>query len=402
MNTLAFLILSLPVLSAHAFGAEAPKGIAVEDLERALGGPVYGQSWALVIGINEYPAGSPFRPLNFAVADAEAMQDLLVRYYGFPAENVTLLLDGQATRAGILSALIDLGECSKENDRVLVYFSGHGHTVELPREGKRGYLVPYGVKLREQDLSGAAKVERECVPMTEVRQKARLMAARHILFLIDACYSGLSVSGKSPQAVPYHLTTIASRPMIGILTAGRAGEVAYEDPDLGDSAFTKKVLDALTPVAGTVLADTAPQDQPDGVITLKELAAYLTTAVPQVTQGKQNPQEAQEDDGQFLFIPTEPTRPTPPVVQPTRPTVRPEPGRGGQTKINSVDGAELVWIPGGSFLMGSDPKEIDALWAKTGWDADWKKFATHESPKHRVSVEGFWAYKHEVTNEQYG
>jgi len=73
--------------------------------------------------------------------------------------------------------------------------------------------------------------------------------------------------------------------------------VAYEDPDLGDSAFTKKVLDALTPVAGTVLADTAPQDQPDGVITLKELAAYLTTAVPQVTQGKQNPQEAQEDDG---------------------------------------------------------------------------------------------------------
>jgi len=65
-----------------------------------------------------------------------------------------------------------------------------------------------------------------------------------------------------------------------------------------------------------------------------------------------------------------------------------------------VDGAELVWIPGGSFQMGSDAKEIDALWAKTGWDANWKQFMILESPKHRVSVEGFWAYKQEVTNEQ--
>ncbi len=74
----------------------------------------------------------------------------------------------------------------------------------------------------------------------------------------------------------------------------------------------------------------------------------------------------------------------------------------GDKRINPADGAEMVWIPGGEFMMGSDPAETDRLWARTGWDAQWKENAQGEFPKHRVSVEGFWAYKHEVTNEQYG
>ena len=74
----------------------------------------------------------------------------------------------------------------------------------------------------------------------------------------------------------------------------------------------------------------------------------------------------------------------------------------GEKRTNATDGAEMVWIPGGEFQMGSDPNEIDALWAKTGWDADWKKYAADESPKHNVKVDGFWMYATEVTNEQYG
>ena len=74
----------------------------------------------------------------------------------------------------------------------------------------------------------------------------------------------------------------------------------------------------------------------------------------------------------------------------------------GDKRTNPTDGAEMVFVPGGEFQMGSDPKEIDELWAKTGWDADWKEFAADESPKHRVTVEGFWMYATEVTNDQYG
>src|SRR6185503_21280372 len=42
----------------------------------------------------------------------------------------------------------------------------------------------------------------------------------------------------------------------------------------------------------------------------------------------------------------------------------------------------MVWIPGGSFLMGSNEKQ-------------------HEGPVHRVTVEGFWMDATEVTNAQF-
>jgi formylglycine-generating enzyme required for sulfatase activity len=80
------------------------------------------------------------------------------------------------------------------------------------------------------------------------------------------------------------------------------------------------------------------------------------------------------------------------------------PGKPLRTRINSKDGAEMVWIPPGAFLMGSDPAEIDALWKHTGWPglAFWKQIAKDESPRHRVVLtRGFWLYRNEVTNEQY-
>jgi formylglycine-generating enzyme required for sulfatase activity len=55
----------------------------------------------------------------------------------------------------------------------------------------------------------------------------------------------------------------------------------------------------------------------------------------------------------------------------------------GDKRVNSKDGAALVFVPGGEFTMGSD----------TGED--------HEKPAHKQRVEGFWMYTKEVTNGQY-
>jgi formylglycine-generating enzyme len=46
--------------------------------------------------------------------------------------------------------------------------------------------------------------------------------------------------------------------------------------------------------------------------------------------------------------------------------------------------AEMVWVPGGSFVMGSD------------------RHYPEEAPAHRVTVDGFWIDRHPVTNEQFG
>lgn len=38
---------------------------------------------------------------------------------------------------------------------------------------------------------------------------------------------------------------------------------------------------------------------------------------------------------------------------------------------NPKDDAELVWVPGGTFLMGRDPNEIGDLWQRNHWDVYW-------------------------------
>ena len=72
-----------------------------------------------------------------------------------------------------------------------------------------------------------------------------------------------------------------------------------------------------------------------------------------------------------------------------------------KSRINPIDGAEMVFIPFGEFLMGSDAKEIDAIWDKFGWNDEEKKFTGSEQPSHRVRLDGFWIYRNLVTVGQY-
>ena len=57
-------------------------------------------------------------------------------------------------------------------------------------------------------------------------------------------------------------------------------------------------------------------------------------------------------------------------------------------KVNSVDGNELVYVPDGSFLMGSDASTDPYFWGA-------------EAPKHTVTLNAFWIYRTEVTNSEY-
>lgn len=59
---------------------------------------------------------------------------------------------------------------------------------------------------------------------------------------------------------------------------------------------------------------------------------------------------------------------------------------GGDQKkrTNSVDGAEMVWIPAGKFIMGRSEEPL-----------------TYEKPAHEQRVDGFWMYTRTVTNGQY-
>ena len=79
-----------------------------------------------------------------------------------------------------------------------------------------------------------------------------------------------------------------------------------------------------------------------------------------------------------------PTEPSPSVVQSTKAPATAPPGEPPEG---------MVWIPGGEFLMGcEDPRKLDHGGIEAMPDA---------RPVHRVSVDGFWMDRVEVTNRQY-
>jgi len=75
---------------------------------------------------------------------------------------------------------------------------------------------------------------------------------------------------------------------------------------------------------------------------------------------------------------------------------------GPVTVRQELTGAELVWVPGGTFAMGSSPEEMARVWEENDWDEDWlKELVRREKPVHEVELDGFWIGKDEVTNGQY-
>jgi iron(II)-dependent oxidoreductase len=68
-------------------------------------------------------------------------------------------------------------------------------------------------------------------------------------------------------------------------------------------------------------------------------------------------------------------------------------------KVNPKDGAEMVWVPAGEFLMGSmdaDIAKLIALRPKLR-----AALFDDEKPQHKVYLDGYWIYRYTVTVAQY-
>jgi hypothetical protein len=241
----------------------------------------YGKSYAVIIGINRY---EKVPALEFAVQDAQAVQKW-IEATGF--DHVTTILDKEATQRRILSDLFQfLPRNIKSNDRLLFYFAGHGETEDLPGGGKRGYILP--VDADPSDLAGTA------ISMEQLRSLSSLIPARHILYAMDSCYSGLGLSrstGASATATGF-LKKVGFLRAVQIVTAGGKGEQAQERA--GKGLFTGFFLKAL--------AGAADLNQ-DNVVTGTELGAYLRPAVSDASNQAQTPLFGRlEGEGEFLFF----------------------------------------------------------------------------------------------------
>ena len=100
---------------------------------------IYDNSYALIIGIDKYENVSN---LDYAVKDANSIATLLKDNFNFLSINIKILLNDEATFTNVRNSLAKISSSSKKNDRVLIYFAGHGETMDLPDGGEMGYLLP--------------------------------------------------------------------------------------------------------------------------------------------------------------------------------------------------------------------------------------------------------------------
>lgn len=242
---------------------------------------LYGKSYAVVIGINNY---EKWPGLEFAVADANAVQKTLQKT-GF--DHITLIMDKDATQRRILTELFHkLPQKVDRNDRVLFYFAGHGQTEDLPGGGKKGYIIPVDA---ETDTYASSAIS-----MEQIRSLSSRMAAKHIFYVMDSCYSGLGLNRSAGvwPGIGDYLRKVSSMRVVQIITAGGQGEQVQEKE--GHGLFTSYFLKAI--------AGEADIDK-DNVVTGTELGAYLRPTVSNASRQTQTPLFGRlEGEGEFLFF----------------------------------------------------------------------------------------------------
>ncbi len=161
---------------------------------------------ALLVGIQAYPAETNWTPLAGPHADVEAMRRALIDRASFREENIRVLLDQQATRAGVLAAFDEMIDEAGRGDLILFYFSGHGSQMsdddgDEASDGLDESLVPYDAFTREGRRNDIRDDEIE-KRIARANQKTD-----QVVLVFDCCNSGrVDRSGTRYRFVPPEVT----------------------------------------------------------------------------------------------------------------------------------------------------------------------------------------------------
>ncbi|MCS7027089.1 MAG: tetratricopeptide repeat protein, partial [Bryobacteraceae bacterium] len=256
----------------------------LEDVDTPVAGKVVlPRSYAVVIGVSQYPKLDSSLQLKFTERDAEAMYSVLISREGgnFPPQNVRKLTGAKATLANIRDAIeVWLPSVAKDDDRVLIYFAGHGFVYR----GKV-YLAPSDFNSKDPAGTGYSTESLGAAFGSKIRGKWKVL-------LTDSCHSGAAVSDTDSQVINSRLLDL-NRSLFS-LTASRDRERSFESPQWGGGhgIFTYYVVKGLEGEA---------DESKDGMITADELAAYVQQNVRLATKGQQNPMVGGSFDNSMLL-----------------------------------------------------------------------------------------------------
>ena len=248
--------------------------VALEEQEM-----IIGEYYALIIGIDSYDGA--WQPLNNAVRDARTIKETLESKY--KVDYFRTLYNEEASRENIIKAFEWLMKAAKDNDNVLIYYSGHGEYV---RNIDKGFWVP-------ADASSSSVSN--YISNADIQTYLSGINSKHTLLISDACFSGDIFRGKT-VSIPFedserYYNTVHNRMSRSAITSGGIEPVMDGGRD-GHSVFAYYLLKAL-------------QQNDKKFFDASQL--YGAIKIPVINNSEQSPKfepikNTGDEGGQFNFI----------------------------------------------------------------------------------------------------
>jgi uncharacterized caspase-like protein len=273
--------------------------------------------YAIAIGINQY---QHFQPLNYALRDAQALQEFLTGEAEFSPDRVFLLTDTSPTveqgttypnRANVEAALTYIARQPKAGDFLWVFFSGYG----VQADGQ-DYLMPI-----EGDPS---RVRETGIPITTVISILQAATTRNLLLLLDI---NRSQSAIGSAQVGEQIAAIAREADIPTLLSCQHHQFSHETLALRQGLFTAALLESL---------------RYGGCTTIDHLVQFLSDRLPELSEHHWRPRQ------EPLAIVTAQQRYQ--LLLPQRPS--------RQTASNSIDAAIASQTQAGTVHAGNGKQPL--------------------------------------------
>ncbi|HKE20573.1 MAG TPA: caspase family protein [Kofleriaceae bacterium] len=265
--------------SCSGGGAEKTRGVRADKQGGSSSSTHLPRIWVLSVGVSKYKDES--LSLEYADRDATAIDTFFAGDAGgrVPSERRFLLVNENATRAAVLTALTDLSKRSAPDDMIVLFLAMHG----MPDAGGDLYYLSHDTDPKALVGTG--------LPQRDLEYAISRAPARRVVLLADACHAGQAgfagFQGKRGAAAAETNRLVGqlaeSKPGIAVLTAASATEASAEGKKWGGGhgVFTHHLLAGLAGGA---------DDDGNGFISIRELFDFTYRNVSKDTSGDQHPE----------------------------------------------------------------------------------------------------------------
>lgn len=216
--------------------------------------------YVVCVGISNYES---IQSLKLPQEDAKAVAEL----YRAHSDNVSIITGRFATRTTVLNECRSMFSKAREDDMVVLFFSGHG---------LEGGLCPYDIKA---DGTNAILYQ-------DVQKIMSTSDAAQKIIIADACFSGgLRVNDVKGKSNNYS--------NVILFLSSRNGETSQESLFMKNGIFTTYLLRGLRGAADT---------DRDRKISAKELFSFVSENVKKKTGDQQHPVMWGNFDDELIFM----------------------------------------------------------------------------------------------------